>query len=221
MRRVPKSFFLDDAVHGYVLSHSAPLDAVAQALVAETAALGRVSGMQIAPDQGQLLTLFTEMVGAVQAIEVGTFTGFSALCIARGLRPGGRLLCCDVSTEWTAIGQRAWAAAGVADRIDLRIAPALDTLRALPRDPTVDLAFVDADKGNYVAYFDELVPRLRPGGLLLADNVLWHGGVLDAGRDDDDTVALRAFNDHVVDDPRVEAVMLTIGDGMTIARKRD
>lgn len=218
---MPKSFFLDEATHGYVLSHSTPLDAVAQALVDETAAMGRISGMQIAPDQGQLLTLLTAMVGTVRAIEVGTFTGFSALCIARGLRPGGQLLCCDVSTEWTSIGQPHWEAAGVADRIDLRIAPALETLRALPADPVVDLAFVDADKGNYVAYFEELVPRLRPGGLLLADNVLWHGAVLDPEAADDDTVALQAFNDHVANDSRVETVMLTIGDGMTIARKRD
>ena len=217
----PKSFFLTETVHDYVVAHTTALDDVARALIEETSALGGISRMQIAPDQGVLLTMLTELVGASKAIEVGTFTGFSALCIARGLRPGGRLTCCDVSDEWTSIGRRHWEQAGVADRIDLRLAPALETLRSLPREPDVDLAFVDADKGNYLNYYDELVPRLRPGGLLLADNVLWGGGVVDDGNQEDDTVALRRFNDRVVADDRMETVMLTIGDGLTVARRRN
>jgi caffeoyl-CoA O-methyltransferase len=151
---------------------------------------------------------------------VGTFTGYSSLCIARGLVDGGSLLCCDVSEEWTAIGQRAWAAAGLADRIDLRIAPALETLRSLPETAEVDLAFIDADKPGYAAYWAELVPRVRPGGLLLADNVLWSGRIVDPSVDDANTAALRAFNDVVAADDRVETVVLTAFDGLTMARKR-
>ncbi|MEZ5135978.1 MAG: O-methyltransferase [Acidimicrobiales bacterium] len=173
MTRDPKSFQLSPELHAYLLAHGTVPDGIAAALIAETEALGDISRMQVAPEQGALLTLLTAAIGATSAVEVGTFTGYSALCIARGLAPGGRLLACDVSHEWTAIGRKAWEAAGVADRIDLRIAPALETLRSLPQEPTVDLAFIDADKPNYLAYVNELVPRMRPGGLVLLDNVLW------------------------------------------------
>jgi caffeoyl-CoA O-methyltransferase len=172
--------------------------------------------MQIAPEQGAFMTLLTRVLGVRNAVEVGTFTGYSALSIARGLAPGGRLLCCDVSEEWTSIGREHWQRAGVADRIDLRIAPALDTLRALPADRTVDLAFIDADKPNYIGYYDELVPRLAPTGVILVDNVLWGGRIVDGSTVDDNTVALRAFNDHVVADARVDQVMLPISDGLTM-----
>jgi caffeoyl-CoA O-methyltransferase len=155
-----------------------------------------------------------------RAVEVGTFTGYSALCIARGLADDGRLLCCDVSEEWTAIGREAWKRAGVDGRIDLRIAPAIETLRALPTDEPIDLAFVDADKGGYAAYYEELLPRLRANGVILVDNTLWSGAVVDASRTDDDTEAIRAFNDMVAADERVESVILTIGDGLTLIRKR-
>ena len=151
---------------------------------------------------------------------MGTFTGYSSMCIARGLADGGSLLCCDVSAEWTGIGRRAWDAAGLADRIELRIAPALDTLRALPRTADIDLVFIDADKPGYVDYWEELVPRMRPGGLLLADNVLWSGRITDPDATDADTTALRAFNDVVASDERVEAMILTAFDGLTIARRR-
>jgi caffeoyl-CoA O-methyltransferase len=207
-------------LHQYILEHSAPPDDVQHSLMEETSKLGPVSGMQIGPEQGTFMTALTQLVGVTLAVEVGTFTGYSSLCIARGLAPGGRLICCDVSEEWTAIGKRHWEKAGVADRIDLRIAPAIETLRALPTDLAVDLAFVDADKSGYLGYYEELVPRLRPGGVLLADNVLWSGRVIDAGANDADTVAIRAFNDHVAADTRVEAVMLPIGDGLTLLRKR-
>ena len=205
----------------YVVDHGSwPVDEVLADLHAETAALGPVAGMQIGPDQGQLLTWLTRLVGARSAVEVGTFTGYSSTCIARGLAEGGRLLCCDVSEEWTALARRAWARAGLDDRIELRIAPAVETLRALPADAAIDLVFIDADKPGYVAYWEELVPRVRPGGLLLADNVLWSGRIVDARTDDQNGTALRAFNDRVAADERVEVVVLPAFDGLTLARKR-
>jgi caffeoyl-CoA O-methyltransferase len=151
---------------------------------------------------------------------VGTFTGYSSLCIARGLAEGGSLLCCDISADWTAIGVRAWERAGLRDRIELRIAPALQTLSALPDEADIDLVFIDADKPGYSAYWDELVPRVRQGGVLLADNVLWSGEIVDESVTDDNTAALRAFNDKVAADDRVEVVVLPAFDGLTIARKR-
>jgi caffeoyl-CoA O-methyltransferase len=193
---------------------------VQRSLIEATAALGDVAGMQIAPEQGALMTLLTQIVGARFAVEVGTFTGYSALCIARGLAPGGRLLCLDVSEEWTSIGREHWERAGVAERIELRIGPAADALRALPADPPIDLAFIDADKPGYRTYYDEIVQRLRPGGLVLLDNVLWSGAVVDPAKDDESTRAIRAVNDHVAQDPRVDVVMLPISDGLTLARRR-
>jgi caffeoyl-CoA O-methyltransferase len=205
----------------YAVAHGSwPVDEVLEGLQAETAALGPVAGMQVGPDEGQLLTLLTRVVDARRAVEVGTFTGYSSLCIARGLAPGGSLLCCDVSEEWTGIGRRAWERAGVADRIELRIAPAIETLRALPAGEPIDLVFIDADKPGYVSYWEELVPRVRPGGLLLADNVLWSGEIANPERTDQNTEALRAFNDRVAADDRVEAAVLPAFDGLTIARKR-
>ena len=217
----PKSFFLDPAVHRYLVSHGSPPDDVAQRLTAETRR--RVpdrAGMQVAPEQSALLTLLTRLLGARLAVEVGTFTGTSALAIARGLAPGGRLICCDVSEEWTAIGRPFWAEAGVEDRIEVRIGPAIGTLHALAPDPPVDLAFIDAHKSEYVDYWEALVPRLRPGGVLVVDNVLWGGAVADPTRSDDRTEALRRFNDHAAADGRMESVMLPLADGVTISRKR-
>jgi caffeoyl-CoA O-methyltransferase len=206
----------------YAVAHGSwPEDAVLRDLREETAALGAVASMQIGADQGQLLTLFARMVGARRAVEVGTFTGYSSLCIARGLAPGGTLLCCDVSEEWTAIGRKAWERAGLADRIELRIAPAIETLRSLPAEAAIDLAFIDADKGGYWDYWDELAPRVRTGGLLLADNVLWSGRVADGAGDEDENLrAIREFNDRVAADERVDAVVLPAFDGLTVARRR-
>jgi caffeoyl-CoA O-methyltransferase len=215
-----RNFLVTDAVRDYAVSHgSSRPDEVVRDLHAETAALGDVAGMQIGDDEGQLLTMMAQLLGARRAVEVGTFTGYSSLCIARGLVDGGSLLCCDVSEEWTSIGRRAWDRAGVADRIELRIAPALDTLRALPDEAVLDLVFIDADKPNYPAYWDELVPRVRPGGVLLADNVLWSGSICDESVSNDNVDALRQFNDKVAADQRVEVVVLTAFDGLTIARK--
>ncbi len=215
----PKSFLLSDPLHDYLLSSSTPLDEVLRSLAVETAGLGGVSRMQVAPEQGLLLTLLTRAIGARRAVEVGTFTGYSALCIARGLAEGGRLTCCDVNEEWTAVGRRHWEAAGVAHRIDLVIGPAAETLAAL-EDEAIDLCFVDADKEGYAAYWDLLLPRVRRGGVLLVDNVLWSGQVLDPGQDDLDTVAIRAFNQKVAGDDRVDVVVLPIADGLTFAVKR-
>jgi predicted O-methyltransferase YrrM len=218
----PKSFFLSPEVSEYLIAHGQPPDDVQRRLIAETRALGGVSGMQISPEQGAFMTMLTRLVRAERAVEVGTFTGYSALCIARGLPGHGHLLCCDVSREWTAIARRHWEDAGVAARIDLRIGPALETLRSLPADPVVDLAFIDADKPAYPAYYEEILARLRPGGVVLVDNVLWGGAVVRGDPDPGDAqlAAIAAFNDMVAADERVDAVMLPVGDGLTIARKR-
>ncbi|HLM65715.1 MAG TPA: class I SAM-dependent methyltransferase [Acidimicrobiales bacterium] len=205
----------------YAVAHGSWLDGpVERRLRDETRALGPVARMQIGADEGQLLTLLTRLVGAHRAVEVGTFTGYSALCIARGLAPDGLLTCCDVSEEWTAIGRRTWAAAGVDDRIDLRLAPAVDTLRALPAREHVDLAFIDADKVGYAAYWAELVPRVRAGGLLVVDNVLYGGDVVNPGGTEVNARALQDFNDEVAADDRVDVVILPAFDGLTLARKR-
>jgi caffeoyl-CoA O-methyltransferase len=165
------------------------------------------------------MEIIARAMGATAALEVGTFTGYSALAVARGMGPSGRLLCCDVSQEWTAIARDYWEKAGVADRIELRLGPAIDTLRSLPAGEQFDLAFVDADKTGYPAYYDEILPRLRPGGLLLADNTLQGGRVLDPQIDDESVTAIRSFNDRVVGDPRVRLVMIPIGDGVTVVQK--
>jgi caffeoyl-CoA O-methyltransferase len=216
----PKSFQLSAEVHEYLLAHGSPPDEIERALIEQTAGLGAISRMQIAPEQGAFLRIVTQLIGARSAVEVGTFTGYSALCIARGLGADGHLLCCDVSDEWTSIGRQYWDRAGVADRIELRIAPAVDTLRALPTDRSIDLAFIDADKPNYVNYYEELVPRMRVNGLILVDNVLWSGAVVDPKANDENVEAIRRFNDHLAADPRVEAVMVPISDGLTLARIR-
>jgi caffeoyl-CoA O-methyltransferase len=211
---------LTPSIYAYLLAHNPPRDRVLEELAAETAALGGWSVMQIAHEQGAFLALLAKLLGARRIVEVGTFTGYSAICLARGLAPEGRLLCCDVSEEWTAIARRYFERAGVADRIDLRIAPGLETLGALPERPEIDLVFIDADKTNYQNYYEALLPRVRPGGLFVFDNVLWMGEVANPQNQDESTVAIRALNDHVARDPRVDAVMLPIADGVTLARKK-
>jgi caffeoyl-CoA O-methyltransferase len=218
-RSAPKSFFLTPAIHDYVLAHSTPVDDVQRALIEETSAMPN-AGMQISPEQGAFMTIFTRLIGARQAVEVGTFTGYSALSIARGLPDDGHLLCCDVNEEWTAIARRYWERAGLAGKIELRLAPAADTLRALPTGEHLDLAFIDADKPGYPTYYEEILQRLRPNGAILVDNTLWGGRIDDPTVDDGQTLALRAFNDMVASDPRVDCVQLTLGDGLTLLRKR-
>ena len=214
-----RNFLLDDALDAYVRAHTESPDPIARDLIAETAALP-MAGMQIGPDEAGLLALLVRISGARDLIEVGTFTGYSSLAMASALPAGGRLLCCDVSEEWTAIARRYWRRAGVADRIELRLAPAIETLRALPAGPQFDLAFLDADKERYPDYFAELVPRLRPGGLLLADNVLWSGAVADDADRRESTAGLRRFNQLAVDDERLETVLLPAFDGLSISRRR-
>lgn len=217
----PRSFLTSDVLASYVEAHSEPLDEVAHRLVERTAALGDVAGMQIGADQVALLGVLARLTGARRAVEVGTFTGLSALAVARHLAPGGRLVCCDVSEEWTAIGREAWAEGGVDDRIDLRIGPAAETLAEDPFDgEPLDMAFVDADKPGYVTYHDLLVPRLRPGGVLAVDNTLWSGRVVDDDPGDEARTAIRAYNAHAAADDRVLTVLLTVGDGVTLNVRR-
>lgn len=218
---VPKSFHLSSEIHEYIVAHGSPPDEIARELMAETQKLGGISLMQIAPEQGAFMTLLTRLLGVRHAVEIGTFTGYSALCIARGLPDDGTLLCCDINDDWTRVGRPYWAKAGVADKIDLRLAPAVETLRALPKTPHFGLAFIDADKTSYGTYFDELLPRMKPNGVMLVDNVLWGGSVIDESRQDDDTNAIRAFNDKVVADDRVECSMLAISDGLSLIRVKE
>jgi caffeoyl-CoA O-methyltransferase len=211
---------ITDELYAYMLDHNPPLDEVQRGLVAKTyEKFPDVAGMQSAEEQGPLLAFLVRLTGARLIVEIGTFTGFSTLSMAQALPADGRLIACDISEEWTAYGREAWEAAGVADLIDLRIAPALDTVRALPAEQHVDMVYLDADKENLTAYWEELVPRLRPGGLIVTDNTLFHGRVLD--KDPAPSAAgVQAFNDHVRADPRMDSVLTVISDGLTLSRKR-
>jgi caffeoyl-CoA O-methyltransferase len=217
-----RSAILSPEIAEYLTAHSAQPDEVLADLAAETVRLfpGH-SGMQIGADQGALMTMLTRLAGARSALEVGTFTGYSSICIARGLALGGHLTCCDVSDEWTAVARRYWAAAGLDDRIELRLGAALDTLRAMPAQPHLDLAFIDADKAGYGGYWAEIVPRIRPGGIILVDNTLQNGKVADPGAElSGNVVAIREFNDQVAADDRVDVALLPVGDGLTLAIRR-
>ena len=213
---------LSDAVYQYLQDHSLRETTVLRRLREETATL-KEARMQLSPEQGQLLTFLAELTGARKAIEVGTFTGYSTLCVASALPNDGCLIACDVSETWTAIGQRYWEEAGVDRKIDLRIAPALETLDELlaaGEAGSYDFALIDADKENYEAYYERILSLLRSGGLLLVDNVLWSGKVADPDHTEESTLAIRAFNRKVHADDRVSLSMLPIGDGMTLVRKR-
>ena len=214
-----KTLPLTPDLHAYLVAHGSAPDEIVRELAEETrAVLPAEAVMQVAPEQAAFLTFLTRLLGVRQAVEVGTFTGLSSLAIARGLADGGRLTCFDISEEYTGVARRYWERAGVQDRIELRIGPAAQTLRELPRERYLDFAFIDADKVGYPIYWDELVPRMRPGAVIAVDNTLRDGRVL-APRDADDR-AIAAFNDAVVADVRVEAVMLPIADGVTLARVR-
>jgi len=207
------------AVNDYLLAHSEPADDVLRDLAEEThRELGGRAVMQISHDEGELLTMLVRLTGARQAVEIGTFTGYSSICIARGLPSDGSLLCCDVSEEWTSIARRYWDRAGVADRISLEIAPAVETLKALPSGESLDFAFIDADKTGYPAYVEEILPRLRSGGLMVLDNMLRDGRVLAPENDDDR--AIHALNESLLADDRVDVVLLPVRDGVSLARKR-
>lgn len=214
---------VDGRIADYAVGHSSPADEVQRDLASVTRErTGDFASMQVGADQALFMEILTRAIGARRAVEVGTFTGASALAVARGMGPDGRLLCLDVSEEWTAIAREHWQRAGVADRIELVIGPALDTLRSLPAGERFDLAFVDADKASYLSYYEELVPRLRPGGLLLVDNTLWGGRVLDDEVDDEvdeDTAAIRAVNERAMADGRVRVVLLPVGDGLSVVQR--
>ena len=218
----PRSFLLTPALHDYVRAASEAPDGVAADLLAETAELAErgdaPATFQIAPEQGAFMQLLTRALGVRQAIEIGTFTGFSALCIARGLPEDGLLVCLDRSENWTAVARRYWARAGVDGRIDLRLGEALPMLQSLPAEETFDLAFVDADKTGYPAYVEELYGRMTPNGVVLLDNTLRSGNVLDPRSEDDR--ALVGLNAALAADPRWETVLLPIADGLTMLRKR-
>ena len=213
---------MTDRLYDYLLKVSLREPPLLAELRAETAKLP-MAGMQISPEQGQFMALLAELIGARRAIEVGTFTGYSALCVAQALPPDGKLIACDISEEFTSVARRYWAKAGIADRIELRLAPALDTLKSLLAGGgagSFDFAFIDADKTQYVAYYEAILKLLRPGGLMTIDNVLWSGAVADGRKRDADTVALRTLNEKLRTDKRISLSLLPIGDGLTLARKR-
>jgi predicted O-methyltransferase YrrM len=217
-----RTISLDDRLYDYLLAHSSREPEILARLRAETARLPE-RNMQIAPEQGQFMALLAKLVGARRCIEVGTFTGYSSLAVALALPGDGSIVCCDVSEEYTAVARRYWAEAGVAHKIDLRLAPAEETLTGLLLDHaggTFDFAFIDADKVGYARYYAQLLELLRPGGLILVDNVLWSGRVADPKARDADTAAIRAFNELVHHDERVDLSLLPVGDGLTLLRKR-
>lgn len=216
------SNFVDDRIYDYILSVSLREDDILRELREETSSMA-MAVMQIAPDQGQFMALLAQLVNAQNAIEIGVFTGYSSLCVARALPPDGKLLCCDVSEEWTAVAQRYWQRAGVEEKIELVLQPATQTLQQRIADGergVYDFAFVDADKENYDNYFELCLELLRPGGLIVFDNVLWSGDVLDTSTDDPETVAFQKLNAKLHHDPRVEISLLPVADGLYLARKR-
>ncbi len=211
---------LDDDLHAYLVEHGSRQDDVLARVQEETAKMGSLAAMQIAPDQGAFMEILTRSIGAKEALEIGTFTGYSAISIARGLAPAGRLLCLELSDEYAEIAAGNLAAAGVADRVEIITGPAAETLRKLPEREHFDLVFIDADKTGYPVYFEEALKRTRPGGLILLDNMLQDGRVLDPDPDDESTNAIVALNKELAGDERVDLAMVAIADGITIARKR-
>ena len=217
-----RTIVLSDALYEYMLSVSLREPDVLNRLREETAKMPQHK-MQISPEQGQFMALLVELTGARRCLEIGTFTGYSALSVALALPEDGRLIACDISEEFTSLAKAYWQESGVAGKIDLRLGPALETLDTLIADGesgAFDFAFIDADKVNYLVYFQRAFDLIRTGGLILVDNVLWSGAVVDPARNDDDTEAIRAFNRALADDPRISLSLVPIGDGLTLARKR-
>jgi len=217
-----RSIYLDNSIYDYLLTHSLRETAI-QKNLREVTLQHEWARMQIAPEQGQFMSLLVELLSVKKAIEIGTFTGYSALCMAMAMPEDGRLICCDINRQWTAIGEPYWQEAGVRDRIDLRIAPAMKTLEDMLRQGlsnSLDLAFIDADKENYLNYYQACLTLVRPGGLLIFDNTLWNGDVADPGKVDAETQAIRDLNDQLHRDDRVSLSLLPVGDGLTLVRKR-
>ena len=211
---------LAPGLHEYLVGHSTPPDALLRDLISETAErFPDRAHLQIGPEHGTFMTMLADLMGARRVVEVGTFTGYSSICLARGMAADGTLICCDISEEWTSLARAYWQKAALAGRIDLRLGPALDTLRALPAGASLDLAFIDADKAGYAGYWEEIVPRIRPGGVVLVDNTLLHGRIFHA-EPDPDAAAIRQFNEHALADDRVVLAMLPVGDGLTVARRK-
>jgi len=222
---------LTDELHDYMVAHGTRQDDVLRRVQEETAAMGDIAVMQIAPDQGAFMTLLARLIGAREAIELGTFTGYSAICIARGLAPGGRLVACELSEEYAEIASRNFEAAGVADRVEIRIGKAVETLRAIPEREVFDFAFIDANKDDYPEYYELVLARTRPGGLIVIDNVLGAGQVVDDAEPLDRPqfltaereqylAAIKQVNATVAADERVDSVMIAVADGLMLARKR-
>ena len=217
-----RTIVMNDALYAYLLDVAVEEPEVLARLREETSKLAS-SGMQIGPDQGAFMGWLVALIGARRAIEVGTFTGYSSICVARALPDDGRLICCDVSEEYTSIARRYWAEAGLADRIELKLGPAVDTLDALLEaggEGEHDFAFIDADKTSYDTYYERCLRLVRKGGVIVIDNVLWDGKVADPSVDDESTSALRALNAKVHADERVASCMIPVGDGLLLARKR-
>jgi predicted O-methyltransferase YrrM len=217
-----KTLGLESQLYDYLLSVSLREPDILQQLREETADLPNAM-MQIAPEQGQFMALLVQLLGATKTLEVGVFTGYSSLCVALALPPNGKIVACDVSEEYTAVARRYWEAAGVAEKIELQLAPALETLDKLLESgqaETFDFAFIDADKGNYYGYYERSLQLIRPGGLIAIDNVLWSGRVADPQERDGSTKAIRAFNEKLHQDERVTLSLVPIADGLTLARKR-
>jgi caffeoyl-CoA O-methyltransferase len=211
---------LTPELYGYLAEHGARQDELLRRLAEETAALGGIAIMQIAPEQGALMSLLVRAIGARRALELGTFTGYSAICIARGLPADGVLVTCDVNEEWAGIARRYFDEAGLADRIDLRLGPALDTLQAMPAEEPFDFGFIDADKTGYPDYYEEVLRLLRPGGLAMLDNMLRGGRVIDPDLEDEGDRAVVGLNERILADERVEMAMLGVSDGVTLVLKR-
>ena len=219
---MPRQLSLDDRLYRYLVEHSVREPEVLRELREETARLP-MALMQVGPDQGQFMALLVKLMGARRCLEIGVFTGYSALAVALAMPPGGRLVACDVSEEWTAVARRYWEKAGVADRIELRLAPALATLDELLAQGgagSFDFAFIDADKGSYLAYYERCLELVRRGGLIAVDNTLWSGDVADPRNEKSDTASLRRFNDALHRDERIDVSLLPVGDGLTLALRR-
>jgi caffeoyl-CoA O-methyltransferase len=212
------AFIVNEEVEQYAVEHSTPVEPMFERLAEETREKSDAPQMMVGALEGRFLEFLVRMTGAKNVLELGTFTGWSSISMARGLPPGGRITTCDVNEETTEIAKRYAAAAGVVDRIDYRIGPGLETLESL--DGPFDLVFIDADKPNYVNYYEAVLPKLADDGIIVADNVLWSGSVVEENPGREDTPVIKAFNDHVLADDRVECVMLTVRDGMTLIRKR-
>ena len=216
-----RSLGLTDTVYTYLLNNSLRESSACSSLRKATEDI-EYSAMQVSPEQGQFMSFLISLLHVRKAIEVGTYTGYSALCVAQALPADGTLIACDVSEKWTSVGRKYWEQAGVSDKIDLRIAPAVETLTSLQEEAgTFDFAFIDADKTNYLQYYELVLALLRPGGVVLIDNVLWSGSVADSDNQEESTQAIRAINTHIHADQRVDISMLPIGDGLTLARKRE